>query len=493
MEKKYILALDQGTSSSRTILFDKNFNIVNSEQQEFTQIYPQSGWVEHNPEEIWESQINVARKVILKTKINPQEIAAIGITNQRETTIVWDKISGKAIYNAIVWQDRRTAGFCNQLKSENWAEKIHQKTGLIIDSYFSATKLNWILNNIENARQKAENNQLAFGTVDSWLVWKLTKGKCHATDFSNASRTMLYNIEKLEWDAELLNLFEIPKNILPEVKNSSCFYQNTDKEIFGVEIPITGIAGDQQAALFGQNCLNPGQAKNTYGTGCFMLMNTGLQKVLSSKGLLTTIAWGIENKIEYALEGSVFIAGAAIKWLRDGLHLIKNAKETEAICESLENSDNVYVVPAFVGLGAPYWDMYARGAIFGLTQSTTDKHIVRATVESLAYQTKDILDLMTKESGIELHSLNVDGGASANNFLMQFQANLLNKNVIRPKNIETTALGAALLAGIAVNFCDIKLLHKNNAIDKIFEPQIDDFNRQKLYEGWQKAVLKTMS
>lgn len=493
MYKKYILSLDQGTSSSRAVILDKNINIVGIQQEEFNQIYHKSGWVEHNPEEIWTSQLGVAKNVIGKNYIQPDEIAAIGITNQRETTIVWDKTDGKPVYNAIVWQDRRTADFCNKLKSDGWYKKIHQKTGLVIDAYFSASKINWILNNVEGAIEKALKGELAFGTVDSWLVWKLTNGKLHITDYSNASRTMLFNIKDLCWDNELLELFEIPESMLPKVVNSSELYGNTDISVFGKEIPIAGIAGDQQAALFGQNCFRPGMAKNTYGTGCFMLMNTGSEKIESKSGLLTTIAWGIDNKIEYALEGSVFIAGAAIKWLRDGLHLIKSASETDEIAQHIDDTQGIYVVPAFAGLGAPYWDMFARGAILGISQGVTEKHLIRATLEALAYQTRDILEIMSTDSGIELKKLYVDGGACKNNFLMQFQSDILDKEVIRPKNIETTALGAAFLAGLAVNFWSYDEILKNKPIDKIFIPKIDDEKRNKLYKGWKKAVSKAMS
>jgi len=493
MAKKYILSLDQGTSSSRAIIFDRKIKIKGNEQVEFNQIYPKSGWVEHDPEEIWKSQLKVVKSVIKKNKISVSDIAALGITNQRETTIIWNKKSGQPIYNAIVWQDRRTADYCSKLKTEGYYNEIHRKTGLVIDAYFSASKIKWILDNVENARQQAENGELAFGTVDSWLIWKLTKGKLHITDYSNASRTMLFNIVDLKWDEDLLKLFNIPENILPKVVNSSEVYTNTDKSIFGEEIPIAGIAGDQQAALFGQNCFKPGMAKNTYGTGCFMLMNTGKEKIDSKIGLLTTIAWGIDNQVEYALEGSVFISGAAIKWLRDGLRLIKTASETEGIAENVEDANGVYVVPAFAGLGAPYWDMFARGAILGITQGVTDRHIVRATLEALAYQTKDILDIMVKDSEIELTKLYVDGGACANNFLMQFQSDILNKVVIRPKNIETTALGAAFLAGIAVKFWTKDDLITNNPVDRIFNPKIDEEKRKKLYLGWKKAVSKSMN
>ncbi len=490
MQKKYILSLDQGTSSSRSLLFEKNAEIAAIQQEEFKQYYPQAGWVEHNPEEIWESQINTAKRLIQKSKVDPLEIAGIGIANQRETIILWDKKTGKPVYNAIVWQDKRTADFCKKLHNQGWSEYIKKNTGLIIDSYFSATKIYWILQNIPEVKEKAKKGEILAGTVDTWLIWKLTNGKLHITDYSNASRTMLFNIRSLAWDKKLLELFEIPENILPEVKMSSEIYGTTDPSIFGQEIPISGIAGDQQAALFGQTCLTKGTAKNTYGTGCFMLMNTGEKMVESHSGLVTTIAWGIDNKIAYALEGSVFIAGAAIKWLRDALNLIQSADETEKIANEVEDTKEVYVVPAFTGLGAPYWDMYARGAILGLTQGVTDKHIIRSTLESLAYQTMDVLKAMENDSGIKLKALNVDGGASVNNFLMQFQSNMLNVDVIRPQNVETTALGAALLAGLAVKFWSLEEIVQKRKIEKIFHPLMNEDHREKLYKGWKKAVEK---
>jgi glycerol kinase len=490
--KKYILALDQGTSSSRTLIFDKNLTIVGSEQQEFNQFYPHAGWVEHNPMEIWNSQIGTAQKLIKKLGIDPLEIASIGIANQRETVVVWDKKTGEPVHNAIVWQDKRTADICKDLKEEGWSDYIKKNTGLVIDSYFSSTKIQWILNHVEGAKARAQNGELLAGTIDTWLVWKLTGGKLHITDYSNASRTMLFNIRELKWDNKLLELFDIPEKMLPNVRMSSELYGNTDASVFGIEIPIAGIAGDQQAALFGQTCFNEGMAKNTYGTGCFMLMNTGNKMVESESGLLTTIAWGINGEIKYALEGSVFIAGAAIKWLRDALKLIKSASETERIANEVKDTEEIYVVPAFSGLGAPYWDMYARGAILGLTQGVTDKHIVRATLESLAYQTMDVLKAMEKDSGIELKTLNVDGGASANNFLLQFQADILNVDVVRPDNIETTALGAACLSGLASGFWSMNDISNRRKIDKIFSPLMDDQLRIKLYNGWKKAVEKAM-
>ncbi len=492
MEKKYVLAIDQGTSSSRAILFDTKLQIVGIEQVEFNQIYPKPGWVEHDPLEIWESQYNVCLRLIERLHINPSEIVSLGITNQRETTVLWDKNTGKPVYNAIVWQDKRTSDFCNQLKNDGQGEKIRAKTGLVIDSYFSATKIYWILNNIEGAKEKAENGDLLFGTVDTWLVWKLTNGKNHLTDYSNASRTLLYNINTLEWDEDLLKIFNVPRMVLPEVKSSSEIYCGTDKNLFGgVEIPIAGIAGDQQSALFGQTCFEKGTAKNTYGTGCFMLMNTGEKPVLSKSGLLTTIAWGINGKLNYALEGSVFIAGAAIKWLRDGLKLIKDASDTLNIAQNLENTEGIYVVPAFSGLGAPFWDMYARGAILGITQGVTDKHIVKATLESIAYRTKDVLDAMSKDSGIELTELNVDGGASANDYLMQFQADILNTTVTRPEIIETTAMGVAALAGLAVGLWSMGDLDRMRKTEKLFVPKMTDTVRDKKYNGWLKAIQRS--
>lgn len=486
--KKYILALDQGTTSSRAILFDSYGNAKFTSQKELNQHFPNSAWVEHNPKEIWRTQIETARNVMLYADAKPEEIAAIGITNQRETTIVWDKKTGEPVYNAIVWQDRRTAPLCEELKKRGLQDYVNKNTGLVIDSYFSGTKIAWILDNVEGTRAKAENGDLLFGTVDSWLLYNLSDKKVHATDYSNASRTMLYNIKDLCWDEKLLKELNIPKSMLPEVKNSSEVYTETAAHIFGTSIPVAGMAGDQQAALFGQACFTKGMAKNTYGTGCFMLMNTGDEMVESPSGLLTTIAWGIDGKVKYALEGSVFIAGAAIQWLRDGLKLIETAADSETFATETEDSDGVYVVPAFAGLGAPYWDMYARGAIFGLTRRTTNKHFVRATLESLAYQTKDVLDTMEKDSGIHLNKLRVDGGASANNLLMQFQADILDTPVERPTVIETTALGAAYLAGIAVGFYKQSSISENWQIDQQFNVEMNETTRTKLYKGWLKAV-----
>lgn len=494
MEKKYVLSLDQGTTSSRAILFDKAGNIVGMAQKEFTQIYPKAGWVEHDPMEIWGTQSGVAREVLEKTGTKAQDVAAIGITNQRETTVVWDKNTGKPIYNAIVWQDRRTAGICDELKERGLESYVRENTGLVIDAYFSGTKVKWILDNVDGAREKAENGDLLFGTIDTWLIWNLTRGRKHVTDLSNASRTMIYNIQELSWDERMLKELNIPTSLLPEVKPSSEIYGTTDPDLFGgAEIPISGVAGDQQAALFGQACFEPGMAKNTYGTGCFMLMNTGDKAVASESGLLTTIAWGLNGKVEYALEGSIFIAGAAVQWLRDGIKLIDTAPDSEYFASKVNDTDGVYVVPAFAGLGAPYWDMYARGAIFGLTRATKKEHIVRATLESLAYQTKDVLSAMESDSGIHLQALRVDGGATANNLLMQFQADILGVNVERPAVLETTALGAAYLAGLAVGFWKREEILDNALIERIFAPQMDAETRDKLYKGWQKAVRRTMN
>lgn len=490
---KYILALDQGTTSSRAILFDKNGNIFATEQQEFTQIFPKSGWVEHNANEIWKTQLAVAQQVLKNNNVAATEIAAIGITNQRETTLIWDKKSGEPIHNAIVWQDRRTAEFCDQLKTDGYEAYIRHNTGLVVDAYFSGTKVNWLLDNVKGAREKAEKGELLFGTIDSWLVWKLTGGKTHITDYSNASRTLMYNIRELKWDEKLLEILNVPAAILPEVKPSSEIYGKTSAHLFGSEIPIAGIAGDQQAALFGQACYEKGMAKNTYGTGCFMLMNTGDTPVKSKNGLLTTIAWGVDGKVTYALEGSVFIAGAAIQWLRDGLKLIDSAPDSEFYAMKVENTDGVYVVPAFTGLGAPYWDMYARGAIFGLTRGTTKAHLIRATLESLAYQTRDVLTAMEQDSGVILKTLRVDGGASNNNLLMQFQADILNTEVERPKIVETTALGAAYLAAFAVGFWKRAEIKQKWQLDQNFAPKMDKEEQEKLYKGWQKAVQRTMS
>lgn len=492
MQKKYILSLDQGTSSSRAILFDKNQNIVGTEQQEFRQFYPKAGWVEHNPHEIWETQYLTAKTLITKLRINPEEIAGIGITNQRETTIIWDKNTGDPIYNAIVWQDKRTSVLCAELKQQGLENYVKENTGLLLDSYFSGTKINWILENVKGARTKAEHGDLLFGTIDTWLIWKLSGGKLHITDYSNASRTLIYNIKKLVWDKNMLDTLNIPKEILPEVKNSSEVYGTTSKELFGCEIPIAGIAGDQQAALFGQQCFSEGEAKNTYGTGCFMLMNTGDKPIVSKSGLLTTIAWGLNGKLTYALEGSVFIAGAAIKWLRDGIKIIRSASDAEDMANKTSSNEGIYFVPAFAGLGAPYWNMNARGIITGLTQGVTENHFVRATLEALAYQTKDILDAMSSDSGIELKELNVDGGASVNNFLMQFQSNILNETVIRPEVVETTAAGAAFLAGLSTGFWTEENLMAKRKIDREFTPNMKDAERTELYKGWKLAVKRCM-
>jgi len=486
--QKYILSLDQGTTSSRAILFDSFGNIKYTSQREFQQHFPENGWVEHDPMEIWETQLEVAKNVINYASSNASEIAAIGITNQRETTVVWDKNTGIPIHNAIVWQDRRTASICEDLKEQGLEEYVKETTGLVIDAYFSGTKIKWLLDNIEGARIKAENGDLLFGTIDTWLVWKLTKGEKHITDYSNASRTLLFNINSLQWDKKMLELLNIPIQMLPEVKNSSEVYGETEETLFSGKIKIAGIAGDQQAALFGQTCFEKGMAKNTYGTGCFMLMNTGKNKVNSKAGLLTTIAWGIDGKVEYALEGSVFIAGAAIQWLRDGLGMIKSAADSEIFASQTEDTGGVYVVPAFAGLGAPYWDMKARGGIFGITRGTTKNDFVRATLLSLAYQTKDVLDAMEIDAGFALKTLKVDGGASANNLLMQFQADILNTPVERPKVIETTALGAAYLAGIAVGFYKKDELSDNSSLDRQFSPKMKSSVRETKYKSWLKAV-----
>ena len=492
--EKYVLSFDAGTTSSRAIIFNKKGEIINVAQKEFKQIYPKAGWVEHDPMEIWASQSGVAREVLEMSAIRPEQIAAIGITNQRETTIVWDKNTGRPVYNAIVWQCRRTASYCEKLKEEGWTEKIKDKTGLVVDAYFSGTKIAWILDNVEGAREKAERGELLFGTVDTWLVWNLTRGKVHVTDYSNASRTMLYNIKELKWDDEILERLNIPKSILPEVRNSSEVYGHTDTGTYGgAQIPIAGIAGDQQAALFGQNCFEPGMVKNTYGTGCFVLMNTGEEMIQSKNGLLTTIAWGIDGKVHYALEGSVFIAGAAIQWLRDELRLVYDSPQSEYYANKIEDTDGLVVVPAFTGLGAPYWDMYARGGIFGITRGTKREHLVRATLESLAYQSKDVIDAMQEDAGLPLAYLRVDGGASANNFLMQFQADMLNTQVHRPKTLETTALGAAYLAGLAVGYWkDLEEISEEFAIDKEFLPEMSEEKRAKNYKYWKKAVERSM-
>jgi len=493
MIKKYILALDQGTTSSRAIIYNREGAIVKIAQKEFTQIYPKAGWVEHDPMEIWGSQSGVASEILATTGIPAEEIAAIGITNQRETTIVWEKQTGKPVYNAIVWQCRRTAGICDELKASGMEKYIRENTGLVLDAYFSGTKVKWILDNVEGARQKAQNGELLFGNVDTWLIWNLTKGKVHVTDYSNASRTMLFNIKELKWDEYILTKLDIPASMLPAVKPSSAVYGVTDAKILGAEIPIAGDAGDQQAALFGQACYSPGMVKNTYGTGCFMLMLTGEKLVHSENGLLTTIAWGVNNKVEYALEGSIFIAGAAIQWLRDGLKIIYDAKDSDYFATKVPDSLGVYVVPAFVGLGAPYWDMYARGAILGLTRGTTTNHIIRATLESIAYQTRDVLEVMRTDSGIGLRELRVDGGACANDFLMQFQSDILGVPVERPEIIETTALGAAYLAGLAVGFWkDQSMIAEQRKVNRKFRPYMSDDKKEKLYAGWKKAVKRSM-
>jgi glycerol kinase len=489
MKERYVLALDQGTTSSRAILFDSRGNVVGMVNQEFPQIYPRPGWVEHDPYDILESQVSVAKKLLRTVNVEPNQIAAIGITNQRETTIVWDKKTGKPVYNAIVWQCRRTASMCDELKAQGLADLIKRKTGLVIDAYFSATKLKWILQNVPGVLEKAKKGEIAFGTVDSWLIWNLTGGKVHATDVSNASRTMLFNVSDLRWDEELLDMFNVLRSVLPQVFPSSHIYGVTDKDIFGVEIPIAADIGDQQAALFGQMCVRAGMVKNTYGTGCFILMNIGDKPIFSRSGLLTTVAWKLKDEVCYALEGSVFIAGAAIQWLRDELRMVESAQETEQIALSVPNSAGVYVVPAFVGLGAPYWDMYARGAIFGLTRGSKKEHIVRAVLESIAYQTRDVVEVMCEECQTELKTLRVDGGASKNNFLMQFQADILNVPVERPKVNETTALGAAYLAGLAVGYWEsMEQIESQWQLDRKFVPNMDEKEREELYKGWRKAV-----
>jgi glycerol kinase len=487
---KYIVALDQGTTSSRAILFNEQGEIVASRQEEFTQIFPQSGWVEHDPREIINTQTGVLTAVINDSGIDIKSLVSIGITNQRETTVVWDRSTGMPIHNALVWQDKRTASICEDLKKRGLTDYVRQQTGLVIDSYFSATKIKWILDNVAGARTKARKGELAFGTIDSWLIWNLTGGKQHATDVSNASRTMLFNIRTLAWDQKLLDELDIPISMLPTVKASSDDFGNWSYQ--GTEIPIQGVAGDQQAALFGQACFEPGMAKNTYGTGCFMLMNTGNNLQFSKNGLISTIAWSLNGKVEYALEGSVFIAGAAIQWLRDSLHLIDQSKDSEYFASKALGSNDVYVVPAFAGLGAPYWDMYARGAIFGLTRDTGKDHIIKATLESLAYQTKDILHAMQEDAGVQLAQLKVDGGACANNILMQFQADILGTVVERPKVIESTAMGAAFLAGIRAGVWKKEDIARKRMIDRQFTPSMNIDTRNKLYRGWQKAVKRTM-
>lgn len=495
MTEKYILALDQGTTSTRAILFDKKGKIFHSSQQEFTQYFPQSGWVEHRADEIWSSVLAVIAGVLSETNIDADQIAGIGITNQRETAVVWDKHTGDPVYNAIVWQSRQTADICEELKAQGHSDMVRDKTGLLIDAYFSGTKVKWILDNVEGTRERAERGDLLFGTIDTWLVWKLSGGKTHVTDYSNASRTLMYNIYDLQWDQELLDMLGVPASMLPEVRPSSEIYGHTDTDLFfGHAAPLAGVAGDQQAALFGQACFDSGMVKNTYGTGCFMLMNTGEKAVKSEHGLLTTLAWGIDGKVEYALEGSIFVAGSAIQWLRDGLRMFRDSSESERYADRVESTEGVYVVPAFVGLGAPYWESDVRGAVFGLTRGTSKEHFVRATLESLAYQTKDVLDAMEADSGISLKALRVDGGAVANNFLMQFQSDLLNVPVERPVISETTALGAAYLAGLAVGFWkDRSEIAKHWHLDKQFQPDMEQDVREEIYGGWQKAVRATMA
>lgn len=495
MGKKYILALDQGTTSSRAILFNQQGEIVGIDQKEFQQFFPEPGWVEHDANEIWASILGVMTGVVTKTEIDPKEIACIGITNQRETTVVWDKHTGNPIYHAIVWQSRQTASICEKLKEDGHEETFRKKTGLLIDPYFSGTKVSWILDHVDGARKRAEKGELLFGTIDSWLIWKLTGGKVHVTDYSNASRTLMFNIHTLDWDDELLEILNVPKTMLPDVRPSSEVYgKNVDYYFFGEQVPIAGVAGDQQAALFGQACFEKGMAKNTYGTGCFMLMNTGENAVESKNGLLTTIAWGLDGRVEYALEGSIFVAGSAIQWLRDGLRMFKQSKDSEKYALRVDSTDGVYVVPAFVGLGTPYWDSEVRGAVFGLTRGTTKEHFVRATLESLAYQTKDVLQAMEQDANTKLKTLRVDGGAVQNNFLMQFQSDLLGVNVERTKISETTALGAAYLAGLAVGFWESRdEISKQWLLEKQFTPKMDEAVRKSLYAGWKKAIHAAMT
>lgn len=493
MENKYILAIDQGTTSSRAIIFNREGKMIAIAQQEFEQFFPHPGWVEQDANEIWTSVLGCITEVLRKAEVEPHEIAAIGIANQRETTIVWERHTGQPVYRAIVWQSRQTEDICETLRNDGYEPLFREKTGLVLDPYFAGTKVKWILDHIEGARAKAEKGDLLFGTVDSWLVYKFTGGKCHITDYTNASRTLMFNIHDLVWDKELLQILTIPENMLPEVRNSSEIYGRTkDYYFFGEEIPISGIAGDQQAALFGQACFHEGMIKNTYGTGCFLLMNTGKRPVSSEDGLLTTIAWGINDEIEYALEGSIFVTGSAINWLRDELMLIETAEETESLARKVESTDGVYIVPAFVGLGTPYWDSEARGAIFGLTRGTSKAHLVRATLESIVYQTKDVIDLMIEEANLHLRRLRVDGGAVKNNFLMQFQSDLLNAVVERPMIQETTALGAAYLAGLAVGYWKDKAeIAKLWQIDETFSPKMEESTRYRLYDGWKKAVAST--
>lgn len=492
--KKYILALDQGTTSSRTLVFNEQGEVCTVAQKEFTQIFPKPGWVEHDPVEIWSSQAATVAQAMTTMSVAPSEIAAIGIANQRETTIVWDAETGKPVYNAIVWQDRRTADYCNSLVEQGLTEKIREKTGLIIDSYFSGTKVRWILENVPGAREKAEAGQLRFGTVDTWLIWKLTSGKVHVTDVTNASRTLLFNIHTLQWDQEILELLGIPESMLPQVKSCSEIYGTTQLGQFSYDIPIAGIAGDQQAALFGQMCTEPGSLKNTYGTGCFLLMNTGKDAVRSKHNLLTTIAWKLGDEVTYALEGSIFVGGSVVQWLRDGLKIIESSSKVEDLATSVDDNDGVYFVPALTGLGAPYWDAYAKGTITGITRGTTQAHIARAALDGIAYQTMDIVNAMQKDAGVDLGALKVDGGASRDNYLMQFQADLLNTDVVRPTNVETTAKGAAYLAGLAVGFwSSIEEIKSQWSIEKTFKPEADPERIAKKKAGWADAVRRALS
>ena len=486
---KYVMALDAGTTSNRCILFNEKGAMVSVAQKEFTQYFPKPGWVEHDAEEIWSTQLAVAKEAMANVGATAADIAAIGITNQRETAIVWDKETGKPIHHAIVWQCRRTSAYCDSLKEKGLTDSFRQKTGLVIDAYFSGTKVKWLLDHVEGARERAERGELLFGTVETWLIWKLTKGAAHVTDYSNASRTMLFNINTLEWDKDILAELGIPESMLPEAKPSSCIYGYADPSYFGAAIPIAGAAGDQQAALFGQTCFKPGEAKNTYGTGCFLLMNTGEKPVFSNNGLVTTIAWGLDGKVNYALEGSIFVAGAAIQWLRDEMRLVDSSADSEYMAKKVKDTNGCYVVPAFTGLGAPHWDQYARGTIVGITRGVNKYHIIRATLESLAYQVNDVLQAMRADSGIELEALKVDGGASANNLLMQMQADISNAPVKRPMCVETTAMGAAYLAGLAVGYWNSKEdVIKNSAIERTFYPEISEEERKKKVSGWSKAV-----
>lgn len=489
---KYVIALDQGTTSCRAIIFDKAGKIVGMSQKEFTQYFPEIGWVEHDAIEIWNTQMGVMRSVLNENHISAEDIVAVGITNQRETTVVWDKNTGIPVYNAIVWQSRQTADICEEIKAAGHEDYVKETTGLVVDAYFSGTKVKWILDNVKGAREKAENGDLLFGTMDTWLIWNLTKGKSHVTEYSNASRTLMYNIKELKWDEKMLEILTVPTSMLPEVKDSSCVYGSVDKSWLGVEIPIGGAAGDQQAALFGQACFKPGMVKNTYGTGCFMLMQTGEKLIPSKHGLVTTIAWGFDGKVEYALEGSIFVGGAVIQWLRDELKILDTAADSEYYATKVKDANGVYIVPAFAGLGAPYWDMYARGTIVGLTRGANKSHIIRAALESIAYQSKDLISAMENDSNIKLETLRVDGGAVANNFLMQFQSDILGVPVERPEVIETTALGAAYLAGLAVGFWSSKEeVTKGWNLDHKFEAKMEDKEREELYTGWQKAVQRS--